>query len=127
LTEFEFVEAAGIFSGEIGQAPTNMITVIFAYVVAVHFAGKDLSKTVAISISLIYSLWIIGPMINFVFSWNQYMTILDLYHSAYPEGQALRRFLSGKSFIIIVSLAPFIIGWIGSLLYTHRVVRGKRE
>mgnify|MGYP001811908358 CR=1 FL=1 len=67
MTEFEIIEANFLAGDMLHTSAMICIALIFAYVVAAHFAGTMLSKSVAIATSMTYSLVLIRPL-NSVFN-----------------------------------------------------------
>ena len=123
MTEIEFLEAAAIHGQGVTQIPMNMIAVIFAYIIAMYFAGKSLSSFVAVSLSITYSLFLFGPMIAYAQSMYRYCVVVELYGKKFPAGQLLPEIEGPHYFTVIITLAPIFLAWIGSMFYAHLVVR----
>ena len=121
LSEFEFLQAWEILSSEIGNGSTLMISVVFAFLIASHIVGKQLPRIVAIIISLSYSLWVFGPLINAHASFLRLHLLSTEYYQLYPNGWLLPE-TSVVGFFIVGEF-PFVIIWLGSLCYMHLTIR----
>jgi predicted PurR-regulated permease PerM len=126
MSELEFYEAAGVAAGLLSDATMNAITAIFAYLIASHFVGEKLPRGMAVCLSVVYTLWLIGPLSGVygnIVSWSQ---ISAEYLKHYPEGILL----PGEANVVlsaIVAISPLILGWLSSLYYLHFHVRNTLE
>ena len=123
MSEFEFLEAVNFVAANLANSAINFFTVFLAYVVAAHFAGKTLSRLVAVCVSIVYTLFLIGPSVGIV---NSSITALDLrihYHIQYPEGVLMSLPSVGIGTLLAFTLVPPLLGWVGSLVYMHAVIR----
>lgn len=128
LTEFEYFQAVMIVAEGLSMSFIALTTIFFAYVALSHFAGKDLPRNVAISISALYSVM----SIQMIFNWWMVLTtqfeICFLYAEYYPgtvlaPACSIEPPASGIPLLRIVSTVPIVICWIGSIWYMHRYIR----
>ena len=126
MTEFEFLEAGVLYSERILDSAMNLITVVFAYLAASHFVGRQLPKIVVVSLSIVYSIWIFGTMAAIAGFLDSTFNVRVQYGLVFPDGWIYpnepRRVLW-----FAVSLTPMTLAWFGSLLYLHIIVRGRSE
>ena len=62
MSEFEFLEAGVLYLDGILDSAVQLIGVMFAYLAASHFAGKQVNRSVAIGFSAIYSFWVMSTV-----------------------------------------------------------------
>jgi len=119
MTEFENMEAI-FMSAELGVvASMNFVAILFAYLVAAHFASRDLPKLVKVGTSVIYTLFqmihfngMIGNMIR-ADKGSAYMS------EHYPENWAnIDGSLPLEGVLFLMGL-PMVLGWLGSIYYMH--------
>lgn len=122
MTEFELIEVSVLVVEGFSNAGMNFVTVVFAYIAAAHFAGEKLSKTAAVSISIIYSLWLLGPLSVFLGYTELGNQTAAEYERLYPDGYAKSE-QSNQIATMSLIFAPYILGWVGSLVYMHGYVR----
>jgi len=122
MSEFELIEAWGIATAGLGNAGMNIITVVFAYVFAAHLAGKNLSRAAVISVSTIYSLWLVGPFVGFMNYLNLSNSTTIKYFTLYPDGSSLPA-PGNYAIMMVLSAGPYALGWIGSLIFMHAYIR----
>ena len=123
MTEFEYVEAFGSLS-ELGATNAmDFITVFFAYVVTARFAGKEMGKWLAISVSILYSLFLLGPLGGMTIRADQLHSIILEAQILFPDSVYFRRLPSNLPAALAATLGPCVLGWIFSLLYMHKIIR----
>ena len=125
MTEFEFLTATDAALGFAVEAARFFFTVFAAYVLAAHFAGKSLSKLVAVLISVLYSLFLTGPIAGIFESIESFAHLQTLYFQQYPDGVIVRR-RDFPGTVLLITVAPLVLGWFASLFYMHGYVRKTR-
>ena len=126
MTEFEFIQVGEIALNGFASSAMNIVTVIFAYVIAAHFVGKSLSRSAAISISIVYSLWLIPPFGGVYGNLDLGAKNAIEFLSVYPDSYAVNP-LESSAIIFAFAIIPLFLGWIGSLIYMHRIIRKNIE
>jgi len=124
MTEFEFIQVGEIAINGLGSAAMNIVTVIFAYVIAAHFVGKSLSRSAAISISIVYSLWLLLPFGGVYGNVDLLAKNAIEFQSVFPDSYAVTPV---GSIVYVMAIIPLFLGWIGSLFYMHRIIRKNIE
>lgn len=122
MSEFEFIEAAHLAMDWLVNASMNSVAVTFAYIIASYFAGSGLSKFSAIGLSLLYSLFLIGPMSGIVVASGRYIQTTGQYHIEYPDGWALQE-IPSLSTMLVMGLLPVALGWLASIAFLHLYIR----
>ena len=122
MTEYEFLTAIGDAFSFAVQAAMAFFTVFGAYVVTAYLAGESFSKTVAVSLSTLYTLFLTGPVSGIFVNVYERARLEALYFRQYPEGQIVQEGLP-PSVILVVIVGPLVIGWVLSLAYMHGYVR----
>lgn len=123
MTEFEFLEAVYLASDSLATSAINFFTIFLAYVIAAHFAGKGLSSVVAGFVSIVYSLFLVGPSIGIIRGTEAAQNLTIQYHMQYPDGVLFPSANVGLSLLLVFTLGPPLMGWVGSLVYMHVVIR----
>ena len=80
----------------------------------------------AISISIVYSFWLVGPFLGIVNAIAQQLFITEQYFAIFPEGELIRQVedqIFWANISLVISLGPQIAGWLMSLYYMHFYVR----
>ena len=122
MTEYELIEVSLASLEGLGYAGMNIVAVVFAYVVAAHFVGKKLSRAAAVCLSIVYSLWLIGPSIGFIRHLELTITTATEYLRLFPNGYAAEQPGNFVTSLILV-YGPYFMGWIGSLIFMHLYIR----
>lgn len=125
MNKFELIEAWALATEGLGAAGMNIVTVVFAYVLAAHFVGRSLSRRVVVSVSIVYSLWLIGPFVGFISYLKLANAVSIDYSTMFPDGEAIPS-PQNLPIAIVLAAGPYILGWIGSLIYMHLFVRKKQ-
>ena len=89
MSEFEFVEIFHLNAEYLGTSAMNVFSIFVAYTLAAHFAGKQLSRNVAIFVSAVYSLFLLGPFVGILSSTTDMENIKNTYSIKYPAGTLL--------------------------------------
>ena len=126
MSEFEYAQLLTNSFNSMGLSHMNFIYIAFAYVVASFLVGKDISKTLAIGISIIYTLAVSGPFLGVIINQNSMFTVLTEYQAAFPDGVLLQAPINLTT-SLIMSAGPLFIGWVASLLFLHAYVRKNKE
>ena len=126
MTEFEFIQVGEIAINGFGSSAMNIVTVIFAYVIAAHFVGKSLSRSAAISISIVYSLWLLLPIGGVYGNLDLLAKNAIEFQSVFPDSYAVTP-VGSIGIVYAMAITPLFLGWIGSLIYMHRIIRKNIE
>ena len=123
MTEYELMDVILSAGDSMASTGLALLTVLFAYVVAAFVAGARLSRTAVISVSVLYSLWYMGPLLAFISSVDFMLRTVEQYRLMYPEGYAITSDAPNRLLRIATSAGPYVLGWLGSLVYMHLYVR----
>lgn len=122
MSEFEYVESLIANISFVRAAAMDFVTVFFAYCLAAHLVGSQLQRIVAVSMSAIYSLFLINPFLGMLAGMNSQIRMQAIAHSQYPDSAFIQE-ASNSSLVILMVVAPPLLGWLASLLYLHVFVR----
>ena len=128
LTEFEFFQAIMMAGEGVNMSFIALTTIFFGYLVLSHFAGKELPKHVAVSITVLYSFMSLGALSNWWFALSTLYEVCFLYAEYYP-GTTLVPSCSIEPpgseipLLRIANTVPVILCWLGSIWYMHQYVR----
>ena len=121
MSEFEFIEAYHLAQDWVLDASMSSVAVTFAYIVASYVAGENLSKTAAIGMTTIYSLFLLGPLGGMMGACTRIIGTIEQYRATHPEGWAFEQ-APGVG-VYLVALLPVVLAWFASLSYLHLYVR----
>lgn len=121
MSEFEFIESYHLALDLVLDASMNGVAVTFAYILASYIAGKSLSKTAAVGMTTLYSLFLLGPLGGMLGGCTRIISTLERYLDTYPDGWAFER-VPGVDLYLVV-LLPVVLAWFASLIYLHLYVR----
>jgi hypothetical protein len=124
MSEAELLEAISYTGSSIGIAGMSFVTVVFAYIIAAHFAGRQLTSKVAAFTSTVYSLFLTAPLIDCTLSVVKFGKLNARYVTDHPSSDLV--FNIPVEVVLFVSLTPLVIGWLVSLGYMHAVVRARK-
>jgi len=99
----------------------NYVTMLFAYIIAAHFVGPVLSKVQASIISLLYTMFLVGPINDVLTSAQARQLIGDKIRSISPEDFEILQptlYAPGNTYYL---LTLNIGGWAMSLYYMWHV------
>ncbi len=126
MTEVEFVEIYYLTAGGMLNNFVVMSTGISAYFVAGHIAGKDLPRIIAVSMTLIYSIFLFAPLTAYYARFEAANSIVREYYLAYPGGWAVPQassLLLPNAIGILIVIGPLFLFWFASIYYVHFYVR----
>lgn len=126
MTEFELLQAISVASDKIALSAMNVVAVIFAYILAVHFAGKTLTRAMAVFTSVLYSFFLVAPVYAAYIAVLRIAALTDRYRAEFPASD-LVPMASNVGLTLLLTLAPLAIGWIGSLAYMHLYIRNEES
>ena len=125
MSEFEAYEAFMLTIEMSVLASMNFVAIVFAYLVAAYVAGKALPRNIAIGLSFVYTIFLVPPFVGCLgnlsraFDGGAYLT------TQFPDGWASQgSFVPYGVYIVLFGL-PMLAGWMGSLYYMHKHIRGK--
>ena len=107
----------------------NAVTIVFAYVAAAYFAASKLSRWQIISITFVYTIFLVLPASSALSSASQRLSLMQNFvvdypdvaerfgYSAIPEG-------AESTFRLLLSLI-FVLAWLVSVFFMLRM-RGER-
>ena len=127
MTEFEFIQASQLAFESLREGAMNVITVVFAYVVAAYFAGRKLTRTASVLVSVVYSLWLIGPFWGVISSVAGMLATADAFYLAFPDSFASFPPSKARYSLYLLATIPMLLGWVGSLVYMHGYIRSKDD
>ena len=122
MSEFELVEIIYLTRQQISTLFTEASSVTFLYILVAHFAGKNLPTTIAIGLTSLYTLFLLGPLGAYVaINFEQQATSLEILDK-YPDNILALGVLPTWG-ILILGLGPYLLAWAGSIFYMHRHIR----
>ena len=127
MTEAEVIELIHLSEASTAQNVMNLTAIVFAYLLTAYFVGGKLPKSWATGISFCYTIFVIPVFIGCVTSHRVTVTLTSFYESTFPDGVLVHNYeayTQVPAAAAILILLPVIIGWLGSLLYMHKYVRG---
>jgi hypothetical protein len=122
LTEFEILKLADIYLTRMAVASMDITTVFFAYVVCAFLAGSKLSRFLAVGVSVMYSLFLMGPTAVLFTSSRYLAATYQQYNTLFPHG-AFPAWTDSSWVITTLPMVPVILAWTSSLIYMHANVR----
>jgi hypothetical protein len=106
----------------------DFITAFFAYTVMSHFIGASLSRSMAIGASVIYSSFAFMTFVSlFDLIYAQQRLSVQL-HTQFPNSQDyVPMWSSPPEFGITLTIVPLMLGWLMSMFYLHKYIRGGKS
>jgi hypothetical protein len=84
--------------------------------------GVLLGFAVAISVSILYSLFLTGPLAGIFLTVYKTAHLEAIYFEQHPSGQIVRS--EGSPEVLVFRIAfPLLLGWLASLIYLHGYIR----
>lgn len=124
MSEIDFVEINLMGLEGLNSSGMSFVTVVFAYVVAAYVAGEKLPRLPAILLSIIYTLFLIGPLMGVFINLAAIAVNTTEYQNAFPEGARNQAgSLANSATAYVVGVVPLITGWLASLLFMHAYIR----
>ncbi|MCB1690107.1 MAG: hypothetical protein KDI33_16545 [Halioglobus sp.] len=125
MTEYEYIELISTFRSENAFHSMNMFTLFVAYVLAAHYAGRDMSSIQVTALTFLYSVFALTPITATIASTIQFQDLVSSYHAAFPAGTVGT--LPPRLVIFVEATEPvtFTIAWLLSLAYMRncRILR----
>jgi hypothetical protein len=121
MTEYEYIQSI-FYNYELMKSwYMDFITVFFAYVVTGHLFGGSLSRSVAMAVTVIYSLFSFVTFITLIGSTLYATDLIGGMNSSYPD--AVLRTEPATFLGLTLTLGPLLIAWLARIIYLHAVVR----
>ena len=124
MSEFELIESITNASTVAGASAMNVVAVLFAYVLAAHFVGKQLPRSIAVFMSLLYSLFLIVPTSVMISAGVRVARLIARYRDEFPDVD-LYPITPSVGMVLAMAVVPLVLGWVGSLYFMHGYVRCK--
>ena len=125
MNEFELVESFYLVQENLQSNFITISTGAFAFVIVSHFVGRELGRKTAAMLSVIYSLFIVPPIMMRIPEFNRWHSIHVEYTERFPEGIIFQGEAAPLIWMYITGQTPFLLAWIMSLVYLHLIVRRK--
>ena len=126
LTEIELFQASMMIGESNFNLFTSLVTLLFGYLVLAHFVGQGLPRFIALTTTIIYSVFTLMSLWAWWNNWGISFGLCYLYGDLYPNG-ALMSGCEGDApavpWIRIIITAPAVIAWLSSVLYMHAYMR----
>ncbi len=123
MTEFEALELIDILLGRIASSSMDCITVFFAYVVCAYLVGNKLISKLAIAVSILFSFFMVGPMIALAISAYNVSALAIRYEEKFGPADVWLGPAMSPALTICLSLVPLTLAWVAALWYMHGHVR----
>ena len=117
MSEYEAFDLMIAAQAEGGRSFMTFVTVLFAYLVCTHFIGATLSRGVAITMSVLYSLFALLPVLGFYSATEIVFTAVEMQGKLPTFPESLSAFGMYMPIVVIFS------GWALSLFYMWKVRR----
>jgi uncharacterized membrane protein YhdT len=129
LSAADYLQLLQAGNGLIANHMMNAVTIVFAYVAAAYFAASKLSRWQIISITFVYTIFLVLPASSALSSASQRLSLMQNFvvdypdvaerfgYSAIPEGAT-------STFRLLLSLI-FVLAWLVSVFFMLRM-RGER-
>jgi hypothetical protein len=127
MTEFEIYEAFMSTLEMSVLASMNFVAIVFAYLVAAYVAGQSLSRNVAIGLSIIFTVFLVPPFMGTLSNLRRAFDAGAYLTSHFPDSWAAQGSVLSFEVYVVLFGVPMIAGWLGSLYYMHRYVRGSAQ
>ena len=123
MSEFENYEALMMTMEMAVFASMNFVAIVFAYLVAAFVTGQKLSRTVAVTLSTTYTIFLV-PHFAGCFG-NITTTYAAGVHlsATFPDSWTAASATMPMAWLLALFGVPMILGWVGSLFYMHGYVR----
>ena len=123
MSEFEYFEAF-VMSMELGAlASMNFLAIFAMYLIAAYVAGRKLPRSVAVSTSVIYTMFIVPPFGGTVGNFSRAKDVIVQSRADYPESVLFPVPEHPFEAFLALFVIPMLLGWLGSLYFMHGYVR----
>ena len=123
MTEFEALGLIDILHSRVASSSMDCITVFFAYVVCVYLVGKKLVPKLAIGISVLFSCFMLGPMISIAVNAYNLSAMATRYEDKFGPTDIWLGPAMSPVLTVSLTLVPLILAWVAALWYLHGYVR----
>ena len=123
MTEFDYIEVVQANLEFIRSAAMDFTTVFFAYAITAHLVGKSLTKPIAMLISVIYTLFLLGPFTGILGTMNTQLDFLYEAKRLFPESVFFASQVGSTFIVLAVVFVPLAAAWVASLFYMHGYLR----
>lgn len=125
MTEAEIAELIFTTGSIVLDSTMNISTIFFAYVICAHLVGRNLSREIAVSITVVYSMFLVSSVLTMRGGMASYFLLASEYRSLYPDGILEPNMLvvDSTTFYYLAALGPSLLAWALSIIYLHFYVR----
>src|SRR5210317_2058854 len=117
MSEFEYIQAIELLNSAGREYAILLFSVLFAYCLTAYFIGKELPRFAAISLSILYSYYILVIIVGMVGVGVQYRAMVESYIESYSSHTLWVDVTSMTVTWLVV--VPYVVAWLGSLVFMH--------
>lgn len=126
MTEFEFIEATTMSVELARGAAMDFVTLFFAYSLCAHFVGKGLPKLIALTITFVYTIFLINPLLGMATGVLNYVRLSAAGLHSYPNSPVFQG-VNSEIQVLLTTILPALISWMFSIIYMHVYIRRTEE
>ena len=123
MSEAETLEILYAQQQAAATAGMDALSIFFAYVVCAYLVGGQLSKTIAVGVTVLYSVFIVSPLLGFLNYIMQMTATMKHYVAAFPANPYGFDPVVSETVTLGLTLFPLACAWVASVLYMHLHVR----
>ena len=118
MTEYEVLDLLSTYRSEGAYHVMNFAAAMFAYVVAAYFVGKKLSLFQTIAITVLFCLFVPGPILGVHESVSAVTYLVQTYGIEFESIDATSKI---AAFAPTVVPGTILLGWIISIAFMYQV------
>ena len=125
MTEFQYYEAIMMAVELSALAAMNFLAIVAMYLIAAFVIGSKPPKSIAVATSLIYTMFLIPPLVGTAGNMNRAFRIGGEAQTTYPDSvlfESAGSVVTLDAYLLLFSI-PMIAGWLGSIYFMHKYVR----
>jgi hypothetical protein len=128
MSEFEMFEALMMSIELAVVASMNFLAIVIAFLVASYVVGKELPRSIAVGMTICYTLFLLPPFSGTYRNLTRVYEIGEILLVTYPDTVlSTRGDLQSATFLVALFLVPMFAGWLGSIYFLHGHIRGKAD
>lgn len=104
----------------------NFLAVFVVYIVAAYVLGRKVTGTMAVSMSTVYSLFLIPPFIGVIGNLRRAYDLGNYLRNMFPDSPLATESPMSFELSAMLFVVPMMVAWVGSLYFMHAYVRGKQ-
>ena len=130
MSPADYLELSQLGTDGVAVHAMNAVSILTAYLVAMYFGGKVLTKFQLASVTTIYSLFLLFPVLGALGGFGNLITLNMEFLREYPDVAATYRASDSMALfqiMRIIMMSVFFFAWLLSIAFMFSIRKGSKN